>query len=105
MLKIGEWVRSPNNKPYKLKHSDFYGVSKKNKEWFNGLISWQPEEGEWCWFYGKICKILPAVPNESLYAIRVWNDLWESEDLGVHKSDIYEPFIGEIPTHIKGQHE
>ena len=87
-FKPGDWVDIPslNTKPVQYR-SDLCHL---------GLELWQPKVGEWCWFWDEnyTTAILAKFENIS-------NGLFVE-----HHGNIFEycePFIGQLPTHLKDQ--
>ncbi len=87
-FKPGEWVDIPslNTEPVQYR-SDLCHL---------GLELWHPKVGEWCWFWDEnyTTAILAKFENIS-------NGLFVE-----HHGNIFEycePFIGQLPTHLKDQ--
>ena len=87
-FKPGDWVDIPslNTEPVQYR-SDLCHL---------GLELWQPKVGEWCWFWDEnyTTAILAKFENIS-------NGLFVE-----HHGNIFEycePFIGQLPTHLKDQ--
>jgi len=97
-FKVGDWVRlkvldKTTHKLIKLDWNEHTKCYHPILEKFNGNIDsvnelelWEPQVGEWCWFY-----------DNGIYEIPVLGKFSKLNDETV---DI-EPFIGELPTYLK----
>jgi len=83
--KIDDWVtnrRFGSSEPFKLKCSDFKGISAKSKEWFSSLKTWKPKEGDWIF----------VIDSDDSATLCRYNQL--------KKGYLIEPFIGTLPNFI-----
>ena len=106
-FKVGEWVRSKENK------FDFSLVSIDTEKFYKALGSnfedewelWQPKEGEWCWFWYLNCS--PVLAQCSGYDGEDYEAIEYSNSINgkrIERVSIYsycEPFIGNLPSFIK----
>ena len=99
-FKVGDWVRSKENK------FDFSLVSIDTEKFYKALGSnfedvwelWQPKEGEWCWYKNNLVKIIDitdciyvkATPASFMDRFVFFADFLECE-----------PFIGQLPSSVK----
>ena len=104
-FKPGDWVHIPslNTKPVQYR-SDLCHL---------GLERWQPEVGEWCWFWNK-CMDIAQSPRLAQFHLIVeelqkpmdfpafYQIKYKATKLG-YLYDFCEPFIGQLPTHLKDQ--
>ena len=110
-FKPGDWVVNTTTDDYydgirnwfQLKETDLIfkqGVNatewESNFKFVNSHKIWQPKVGEWCWFWDEnyTTAILAKFENIS-------NGLFVE-----HHGNIFEycePFIGQLPTHLKDQ--
>ena len=116
-FKVGDWVRSKENK------FDFSLVSIDTEKFYKALGSnfedvwelWQPKEGEWCWFYSDVMKL------DNVGILRKFtqmekdiqgDDMFGCEPMKSFKEEFEhikvfykycEPFIGNLPSFIKGE--
>jgi hypothetical protein len=110
-FKVGDWVRTKNG-VFQIEDIDdhdfiegvvedvqLYFTDKNERwEWRNNVKLWQPQVGEWCWFWNT--NEMPTLEQFSKYY-----DL--DDDLGNYEVNTYklyqycEPFIGELPTFLK----
>ena len=96
-FKEGDWVREyGDGKPIKLDGGHFRGISKMNEHWFKGLVAWQPEIDEWCWFWNdgdlrppKMSKFYTIEHGGFTEGLEFWN------------YDNCEPFEGTLPTYYE----
>lgn len=106
-FKVGDWVRYYNRKePFKITkiHNDTKGMNAKWKYVADQytytkdmLKHWQPQEGEWCWFWD----------NTDNLQLRKF---WEMDKINPHLFQPYgsvmgfkycEPFLGTLPSCVK----
>ena len=82
-FKPGDWVYIPslNTEPVQYR-SDLCHL---------GLELWQPKVGEWVWSKGSYTQAF----------IFKWTS--SHEQVGIINYTNYEPFIGQLPTHLKDQ--
>jgi len=102
MFKVGDLVVSKHTGEVclceKIDGDEFY--SNENK-WHitTSYSSWQPKEGEWCWFYntgeGKpFCGKFVTIIQKNNYTTYRAHNAW-------HECEYCEPFIGELPSFLK----
>lgn len=95
-FKVGDWVRDDIGKVEQLEYQHFSGITKRNKEFFNGLQEWKPEEGEWCF----------CTWNKENIILMQFNCMDDEHFLctgldGINRRyNTCEPFIGALP-HIR----
>ena len=106
-FKVGDWVtcETGGTNPYKIINENILKYctngSRKN------VKLWQPEEGEWCWFYFSesvsdhncltLGKFIGFRNKESNALFLEYYDT----DNNIFASDMCEPFIGNLPSFIK----
>ena len=99
-FKPGDWVHIPslNTEPVQY-YSDLCHL---------GLELWQPKVGEWCWFWSKSFPKPQLLPFRSYfknsfysteYGVTIFNEVLYK----CNYFDYCEPFIGQLPTHLKDQ--
>ena len=111
-FKVGDWVRSKGfqndgNEELLIKklkvqqQVDF--VHNYQEEW----ELWQPKQGEWCWFWYLNCSPILAQYNsydgEDYEAIQYSNSINGERIESVSPYSYCEPFIGNLPSFIKGE--
>ncbi len=111
-FKVGDWVRVVGQKDIEM-------VNNKNVSIFNNpkksifFKHWQPEAGEWCWFYSDVMKL------DNIGILRRFtqmekdiedNDMFGYEPRKAFKEEFEhikvfykycEPFIGQLPMFLK----
>ena len=111
-FKVGDWVRVVGQKDIEI-------VNNKNVSIFNNpkksifFKHWQPEAGEWCWFYSDVMKL------DNVCILRKFtqmekdieaDDMFGCEPTVPDKEEFEsikvfykycEPFIGNLPSFIK----
>ena len=109
-FKIGDWVREdphPADKEvYQLSKGDFYGVGKKSKAYFENLKHWQPQKGEWCWFYDNTSSAVPILAqfdymSEHTYVTTEIEIPLSEEERSAYGFNSCIPFIGQLPKILK----
>ena len=93
-FKPGDWVYIPslNTEPAQYR-SDLCHL---------GLELWQPKVGEWCWFWNRDKPNKPKL--KQLYSINYEHDVhWTYKTIDCKTYQHCEPFIGQLPTHLKDQ--
>lgn len=98
-----QWVRKfdayGESEPYLLDESDFYGVGRKNTDFFNGLATWIPQEQEMVMVY--------SLHNPNIFLCGKYSkEFMELAEkiIQKEKSESYglEPYIGkELPLPIR----
>ena len=112
-LKVGDWVRSTKYKhlkPIKIKsiyksntRPGILGLRSGGSVLYSDEVKlWQPKVGEWCWFWNR------DKPNKTklkqLYSINYEHDVhWTYKTIDCKTYQHCEPFIGQLPTHLKDQ--
>lgn len=94
-FKVGDWIRTPHRGIFQIKHK----VELSAWELTLGKAElWQPKPGEWCWcsVFGLIKVVCKATENENPCYL-CWNP-WKKLE---QKLTNLEPFIGELPSHLK----
>jgi hypothetical protein len=100
---VGDWVKSikyRHLRPIKIqtiyesntRHGTLGLKSNGTVLYSDEVELWEPKEGEWCWFYDRICKVTNY--DERPY-IEYQDDSHYVDD------DELEPFIGELPSFLK----
>ena len=94
-FKVGDWVRFSWGKPFILTEKDY-----KYFKDCNTLHLWQPQPGEWCWFWD----------NEYNIDLRKFHRYSEEENIYFADNGVVyisynfcEPFIGQLPTILQSQ--
>ena len=97
-LKPGDWIEITYTSIYHMKPFITKYISDEliNSKFIKSIKLWQPKVGEWCWFWDEnyTTAILAKFENIS-------NGLFVE-----HHGNIFEycePFIGQLPTHLKDQ--
>ena len=105
-FKVGDWVvRIGENKPMQVSKVSGSRVNCGSVEtYLDRLELWQPQEGEWCWFWNKKnAPIFGKFKRMDPSGARIY----EVIELGKNTKDLNksykfcEPFIGELPSFIK----
>jgi len=122
-FKVGDWVRCNNGPLYQIKdvfemNNTIYTTSIKLKdrlEWNDGIHGeleklrdcklWKPKMGDWCWFWcyedykctKQLAKFIGKNYDEPKWALEVMLQNGDSA-----KFSYCEPFIGKLPSNIKG---
>jgi len=98
-FKVGDWVRQGNFtiKVHRVE-SNYYYDKYSNRISVEKAIKWQPKPSEWCWnsIFGLVKVICEATENENPFYL-CWNP-WKKLE---QKLPNLEPFIGELPSHLK----
>ena len=104
-FKVGDWVEFDNS--VFCVHKEYNGNRYISEEVANNLTNygksvtlWQPEIGEWCWFWEidsnpKLCQYSKYINGE--YEALSIDPYYELEG----HFGFCEPFIGELPSFIK----
>ncbi len=125
-FKLGDWVIStkyPKASPIKIQHqhaidTGIFGTYTNTKGQANLLYSeecmpWQPETGEWCWFYtNKLTTGRVVAPVLKQYRegdehmiqerlIRNGNFTNIDDKFAFYQLELIEPFIGQLPLILK----
>ena len=112
-FKLDNWVIMPNDpdKRSLAQVKETYTESNKGKLYWPSEDSaavcsemthyelWQPQRGEWCWFWG----IFDLVPKLAQF-IDVHSKGYHAKTFSANDSSYYsnvEPFIGQLPTILK----
>ena len=90
-FKVGDWVHFSWGKPFILTEKDY-----KYFKDCNTLYSWQPQPGEWCWFWNDDSTLVLAQ-----FAHGLSNGAkFTSKNLMYQHC---EPFIGQLPSILQSQ--
>lgn len=97
IYQIKEFIPESENcfAKYRLK-----GFSKFLRE--TELLPWQPKKDEWCWFYDKEFKTAILAKYISMCKTEVYTYFRSSYHIDNGLFLCCEPFIGELPSWIKG---
>lgn len=90
-FKVGDWVHFSWGKPFILTEKDY-----KYFKDCNTLHLWQPQPGEWCWFWND---------NNTLVLAQFAHGLSNGAKF-TSKNLMYqhcEPFIGQLPSILQSQ--
>ena len=118
-FKLDDWVRvmeeHAKNKIFKV--TGLLGTDVLLGNCFNYKADhcelWQPKVGEWCWFWNK-CMDIDQSPRLAQFHLIVeelqkpmdfpafYQIKYKATKLG-YLYDFCEPFIGQLPTHLKDQ--
>jgi len=102
MFKVGDWVVSKHTGEVclceKIDGDDFY--SNENK-WHitTSYSSWQPKEGEWCWFYDSEYPLSYILCKFETFDNGFWCRPNFSDTM--ERFNGCEPFIDELPSFLK----
>ena len=90
MFKVGDFLRNQKGKPFQLESEHIW----QNK---HACKKWEPEKGEWCWFWNDFEYPVLGKFNgmDSNIYLAITTDL---DEYGYQYS---EPFIGTLPTRVK----
>ena len=89
-FKAGNWVVHPDaNAPWKLSQNSINHLDNSKLE------LWQPQLGEWCWFWD-----LGNFPELRQFKRILISNKYESYQTFTY--DYCEPFLGKLPTTLKG---
>jgi len=100
MFKVGDWVREYD------KYSDNVNVVQidehllfdiENGRVYDTYELWEPQKGEWCWFWDNTTKI----PYLNQF-MKMDRGLYQPKD-SVMGFQYCEPFIGNLPSKYKGK--
>ena len=111
-FKIGDWAVCPEDNKIFLIDGDYNGGYQSTEYW-SGLdfILWQPQPGEWCWFWNdnnylpnlrQFSSCLKTIDGTTIHLIK------QDKSTGILMSHCgiegythCEPFIGQLPTSLK----
>ncbi len=93
-FKVGDWVRDGKNIYQFIEPSSIYSYELS----LNRCELWQPQPGEWCWFWENGDKIPSFGKLTGMTESGKFFSGW-----GIY--DYCEPFIGELPTNLKDKNE
>jgi len=104
-FKVGDWVRNiPLNKLYKVTELTEYSITITKWQFnltdtasLNSFELWKPKPLEWCWFSNG------NEPYLRQYSHGIDNGFYF--DINNVPFRFCEPYIGELPTFIKEQHD
>ena len=130
-FKLGDWIKStryPNLRPIQITsiyesntRPGILGLKSKGTVLYSDEVElWQPKVGEWCWFINTNCAPLLAqfvkMQNQSFWINNKYKSVlgYKANKFGHYSGNIgpkdedyvfvyCEPFIGQLPTHIKDQ--
>lgn len=88
MFKAGDWVHFNWGKPFILTEKDY-----KYFKDCNTLYLWQPQPGEWCWFWNEY----DDIPTLNRFLC-----MYSDDENGLPNGfDFCEPFTGQLPSFLK----
>ena len=111
-FKIGDWVRHVAE----AKVFQIVGVHDLGDEFFysdncrthkaNKLKHWQPQKGEWCWFYDNTSSAVPILAqfdymSEHTYVTTEIEIPLSEEERSAYGFNSCIPFIGQLPRILK----
>lgn len=99
IYKEDDWLiekEGHGRKPFKLTPEIIDRASEEDKEWDNHFKRWQPNEGEWCWFWSDNYT-KPVLTK----FIRLQKNVKYCYQTNERYFEHCEPFIGELPSTIK----
>ena len=106
-FKVGDWVVNKTSKQRIVKkitsiYSDTVTVGNTevgiNVMLINDLELWQPQLGEWCWFWDS--DNFP--PKLRQFKRLILSNKYKYESCQKFTYDYCEPFLGKLPTTLKG---
>lgn len=120
-VSVGDWIRTPDDEVTQVLELDaVFGTQNKLSNGhicFNGFLKacelWQPKEDEWCWFWNNNEGHPDFGPRLAKFMFKI-DELQTPMDFPAfhitkykpinygYTYDFCQPFIGELPTYLKG---
>lgn len=120
-VSVGDWIRTPDDEVTQvLELDEIHGTQNKLSNGhicFNGFLKacelWQPKEDEWCWFWNNNEGHTDLGPRLAKFMFKI-DELQSPMDFPAfhitkykpknygYTYDFCQPFIGELPTYLKG---
>ena len=92
-FKVGDWIVEPNGNKVRLNE-----VPEPGSYYAEDCVLWQPQPGEWCWFWND---------DNTLVLSQFAHGLSNGAKF-TSKNLMYqycEPFIGQLPSILQSQHK
>ncbi len=105
-FKEGDWVINPffkgDETPFRFEEHQ----RDNSRTWMKYTSKWKPKSGEWCWFWNQ--ERVPILGRFS--TVSSFRSDLPDETYGIYESVVcryrhIEPFIGNLPTHLKEKDE
>lgn len=98
-FKVGDWVRDSRDDNLKQV------INPNSPAALSDYIKWKPQPGEWCWFWNNdkqpfLAQLECAYDEEYITVQGLHGSLADLSD-ACFSFEYCEPFIGELPTHLK----
>lgn len=100
-FKMGDWAMDESGKysPFQVDEKDLSQLPVEHNYLLNNCKSWQPQPGEWCWFWDHEDSLIVL---QKFVRHDVKNTFRATDLAGFEFNYLYcEPFIGELPSSLK----
>ena len=101
-FKVGDWLIGKHSKnPICI---GTIGTALTNS--VDQFTLWQPQKGEWCWFYDKTSSAVPILAqfdymSDHIYVTTEIKIPFSGEESSAYGFNSCEPFIGKLPNFLK----